>query len=107
MTLFTSAITVYVRDVRHILGIIGMLWMFATPIMWPISNLDGRNPIFRILLLYVNPIGGLMEGYHNILYRGTWPDFTLLAIAFAWANVALVVGTLVFNKAKKRFAEEM
>ena len=107
MTLFTSAITVYVRDVKHILGILGMLWMFATPIMWDISRLEGRNPIFKILLLYVNPMGGLIEGYHNILYYGTWPNFTLLAIAFTWATIALIVGTLVFNKAKKRFAEEM
>lgn len=107
MTLFTSAITVYVRDVRHILGIIGMLWMFASPIMWDISMLDNRNPVYKILLLYVNPTGGLIEGYHNILYRGTWPDFTLLGIGFAWAVVALVIGGLVFSKAKKRFAEEM
>lgn len=107
MTLFTSAITVYVRDVRHILGIIGMLWMFASPIMWDIGMLEGRNPIFKILLLYVNPIGGLLEGYHNVLYHGTWPDFSLLGIALAWAVVALIVGALVFSKAKKRFAEEM
>ena len=107
MTMFTSAITVYVRDVRHILGIISMLWMFASPIMWNISMLEGRNPVYKILLLYVNPMGGLIEGYHNILYYGKWPNFTLLAITFAWAVLALIVGTLVFNKAKKRFAEEM
>ena len=106
MTLFTSAITVYVRDVRHILGIIGMLWMFATPIMWFKEQFNDHHTI-QTLLIYVNPMGGLIEGYHNILYYGKWPDFTLLAIGLAWAVLALIVGTLVFNKAKKRFAEEM
>ncbi|MCQ2796660.1 MAG: ABC transporter permease [Bacilli bacterium] len=106
MTLFTSAITVYVRDVRHILGILGMLWMFATPLMWFKDTFDGHRTI-QTLLICVNPMGGLIEGYHNILYYGKWPDFVLLAFGLAWAILALIVGTLVFNKAKKRFAEEM
>ena len=66
MTMFTSAITVYVRDVRHILGIIGMLWMFATPIMWFKEQFAGHNTMLT-LLICVNPMGGLIEGYHNIL----------------------------------------
>lgn len=105
MTLFTSAITVYVRDVKHILGIIGMLWMFATPIMW---RLDGSKLAkWEWLFCYVNPMGGLIDGYHNILYYGIWPNFTYLAASTGWAILAMVVGMLVFSKAKKRFAEEM
>lgn len=106
MTLFTSAITVYVRDVRHILGIIGMLWMFATPIMWGASMLETR-PTLKLLLYYINPMTGLIEGYHNILNFGIWPEFTYIAASAGWAILALIVGALVFNKAKKRFAEEM
>lgn len=105
MTLFTSAITVYVRDVRHILGIIGMLWMFATPVMW---NLDGDRLIkWEWLLMYVNPMGGLIDSYHKVLYNGLWPNWYYVLVALAWAMVAMVIGSLVFSRAKRRFAEEM
>lgn len=107
MTMFTSAITVYVRDIRHILNILGMLWMFVTPVMWDTHMLDGRNPIFKILLIYVNPMTGLIEGYHNVLYHGQWPVFYYLGISAAWAVLALLIGWVVFAKTKKRFAEEM
>lgn len=106
MTMFTSAITVYVRDVRHILSIIGTLWMFATPIMWFKEQFSDHHTI-QTLLIYVNPMGGLIESYHDILYYGAWPDFNVLSIAFIWAILAMTIGILVFNKAKKRFAEEM
>lgn len=105
MTLFTSAITVYVRDVKHILGILSMLWMFATPIMWKLEG--DRFVKWGWLFMYVNPMGGLIDGYHNILYSGTWPNFLYLAASAGWAILAMIVGCLVFSKAKKRFAEEM
>ncbi|MCQ2791926.1 MAG: ABC transporter permease [Bacilli bacterium] len=109
MTLFTSAITVYVRDVRHILGIVGMLWMFSTPIMWKISNVldPGRMERWGWLFLYVNPMTGIIEACHSILYNGAWPNFTYLAASAGWAILAIIVGIPVFNKAKKHFAEEL
>lgn len=107
MTLFTSAITVYVRDIKHIMTILGMLWMFATPVMWDLGMLEGRNPAFKILLLYINPMGGLIDSYHSVLYSGTWPNFIYLSCSIGWAVAAIIVGSLVFNRAKRRFAEEM
>lgn len=106
MTLFTSAITVYVRDVRHILGIIGMLWMFATPIMWG-SDMLATRPNLKMILFYINPMTGLIEGFHNVLNFGKWPEFQYVGASAAWSALAIIVGILVFNKAKKRFAEEM
>lgn len=108
MTLFTSAITVYVRDMRHILGIIGMLWMFATPIMWSITiNPNPKIVKYLWVFMYLNPIGGLIDGYHCILYSGAWPNWYYILAGACWAILAMIVGMLVFNKAKKRFAEEM
>ena len=43
----------------------------------------------------------------DILYRGTWPDFKLLLVSFGYAILFLVVGFLVFEKLKRRFAEEI
>lgn len=113
MTLFTSAVTVYVRDVRHILNVIGMLWMFCTPIMWSMREMfdpiihPGRMEKWGWLFKYVNPMTGLIEGYHSVLYYGEWPDFSMLLAPLGWAIIILIIGYLVFEKAKKRFAEEM
>ena len=113
LTLFTSAITVYVRDVRHILGIISMLWMFCTPIMWSMKDMfdpgahPGRFERWGWLFLYVNPVTGLIEAYHSILYYGTWPNFTYLLGSCLWGVFFLIIGIFTFYKAKKRFAEEL
>lgn len=105
MVLFTSAVTVYVRDIKNILTILGTLWMFSTPIMWQLSG--DRFIKYEWLFMYVNPMGGLIDSYHKILYSGVWPNFIYIGVAACWALLAMVVGSLVFAKAKKRFAEEM
>ncbi len=109
MTFLCSSITVYFRDMQHILGIITMLWCYCTPIMYSLEIiLDGdKYEKYYKVFLYANPMTSIIEAYHNILYTGTWPNFLNLLIGLAYAIFFLVIGFLVFEKGKKRFAEEM
>ena len=109
MTFLCSTITVYLRDMQHILGIVTMLWCYCTPIMYSLENILGPEQYQKYypIFLYANPMTSIIEGYHNILYTGTWPNFLNLLVGLGYAVVFLVVGFLVFEKGKKRFAEEM
>lgn len=110
VTMFLSAITVYVRDVRQITNILGMMWMFATPVMWKLTdvlNTPERMNKYGWVFKYLNPMGGLIEGYHSVLYMGEMPNFKWLIAPACWAILALVVGVFTFEKLKKRFAEAM
>lgn len=109
VTLIFSATTVYFRDLKHIIGIISMLWMYCTPIMYRVENV--LNPThqqqFGWVFTYVNPLTVIIQGFQNVFYSGRWPDFSKLWVSVLWAFAFLLLGVLLFEKLKKRFAEEI
>lgn len=107
VTLLLSAMTPYIRDVKQVANVVGMVWMFATPVMWKLDDILVNHHRFGLVILYGNPMTGLIEGYHNILWAGKWPDFTRLISPICWAIGLLIIGYIVFEKCKKRFAEVM
>lgn len=103
MAMLTSAITVYFRDLEHILGIVTMAWMYVTPIMYDKSIVpENLMPIFNL-----NPMTHVIECYRAVLYEKKIPDLTTLLSAAGLGILILIVGILVFNKLQKRFAEEL
>ena len=105
----SSSITVYIRDLEHILGVFTMLWCYCTPIMYDARLILGPEGYAKYgwVFEYLNPMTGIVRAYQDILYRGTWPNFKLLLVSFGYAILFLVVGFLVFEKLKRRFAEEI
>lgn len=102
-TMIFSALTVYLRDIEHILGIISMAWMFMTPIMYKIDQVpDSVKCVF-----HYNPMTPIVTAYRDILYAGTVPKLNTLVGAVIWAAISLVAGFLIFERMKRRFAEEM
>lgn len=103
MAMLTSAITVYFRDLEHILGIVTMAWMYMTPIMYDKSIVpENLMPIFNL-----NPMTHVIECYRAVLYEKKIPDLTTLLSAAGLGILILIVGILVFNKLQKLFAEEL
>ena len=103
MAMLTSAVTVYFRDLEHILGIISMAWMYMTPIMYDKSIVPERlQPVFNI-----NPMTHVIECYRSVLYDKQFPDLSSLLSATALGIFFLLIGCLVFNKLQKHFAEEL
>lgn len=103
VTLMFSAMTVYVRDLQHILGILSMLLQFLSPVMYSTS----RVPVEMQKLFNLNPMASILECYRSILYYKQVPDITTLGGAALLALVILVLGELIFNKLQKGFAEEL
>ena len=103
VTLFVSALTVYFRDLEHIMGIVSMLFFYLTPIVYSADLIPER---FR-LMLSINPMYHIVEGYRFILYRSSPPNFNMLLLCLGASLVVLFIGALVFRKLKRRFAEEL
>jgi ABC-2 type transport system permease protein len=96
-----SAVTVYFRDLQHIMGIIALAWKFLTPIMYSIDRIpENLLPIFLL-----NPMTPVITAYREILYYGRTPDLFLLLHAAIFGIVILIIGIIVFGQLKKRFAE--
>jgi len=103
VTLFFSALTVYVRDLAHILGILSMLLQFLTPVMYSIERIPLKlRPIFNL-----NPMAPIIQCYREILYYKQVPNISTLGLATLFGIVIVILGELIFSKLQKGFAEEL
>lgn len=101
--LISSAVTVYVRDVEYILGIVTMAWQFLTPVMYSLEQVPEEIlPIF-----YLNPMTSIVVAYRDILYYGQYPKMETLTQALCFSLALLVIGLIVFGRLKRHFAEEL
>ncbi|MFZ2538007.1 MAG: ABC transporter permease [Oscillospiraceae bacterium] len=99
----TSAITVYFRDLEHILGIVSMAWMYLTPIMYSLEIVPKE---YKSLFM-LNPMTSIITAYRDILYYGRIPQMDTLLHALSFGFIVLLIGIITFSLLKKRFAEEL
>ena len=103
MSLLTSAITVYFRDLEHILSIVAMAWMYLTPVVYSKDIVpDKYLPLFNL-----NPMTHIIDCYRTVQYDKQVPDLSSLLLAAGLGVFFLIFGTLVFNRLQKHFAEEL
>ncbi|MBZ5535393.1 MAG: ABC transporter permease [Acidobacteriia bacterium] len=95
-----SALSVIYRDVRHALPFIIQLWMFATPIIYPLSLVPGK---WRWLIRF-NPLSGLIEGYRASLF-GLPFDWIGLSFSAGLTLICFYAFGRVFRHMEKIFAD--
>jgi ABC-2 type transport system permease protein len=103
IVLIVSALTVYFRDLEHILGIIIMAWQFLTPVMYPESFVPSQYQA----ILYLNPMTPIIISFRDVLYYGKMPVVENLVYAFLWSLIIFICGFLLFGKLQKDFAAEL
>lgn len=99
----SSAINVYVRDTEHLINFFVSMLFYATPILYSPSTL----PSHLKTILNLNPMATVINGYRDILYYQVLPDFKMLFIVLILSVILLFIGSLVFSKLEKGFAEEV
>jgi ABC-2 type transport system permease protein len=100
--LLLSALNVYYRDVQHFIGIVLMVWMYLTPIIYPITSVGRYATIVKL-----NPMTEMTNCFRSALYYGHLPTLVDFSYFTGWALLVLVVGWLVFNRLQNNFAEEL
>ena len=103
MALIVSALTVYLRDLEYLLGIVTMAWQFLTPVMYSLADV----PTQIVPAFLCNPMSSIIIAYRDILYYKQAPKAETLIQAFLFGIALLVIGWSVFGKLKRRFAEEL
>lgn len=98
-----SGITVYFRDLEHIISIFTMLWQFMTPIMY---NVDAVPQEIRGYFM-LNPMTPIIMAYRDILYYKQAPEMQSLIMSFTMGFVFLWCGWSLFEHLQKHFAEEL
>ena len=102
--LFLAAATVYFRDLQHFIVILLQLLFWGAPIIYDMSLIQTNHPgAAKILLL--NPITPCVIAFRECVLIGKVPGPWRLLYAFAVSLVAVVIGSLYFNKHERRMAE--
>lgn len=104
---------VYFRDVTHLSGIVFQAWFYLTPVLYPVSIVADKSrdvgPLLggvTILDLYrLNPMERFLEVFRNLLYDNRLPELDSVLYCMAWTVVALVAGSMVFQRHQGRLAE--
>ena len=103
ISFIVSAITVYFRDLEHIIGIILMAAFYGTPIVYKLEQLPANLQV----LMKLNPMTHLINAYRAIFYYHQLPNMKMLGILFIASIGLTVVGYYIFKKLQKGFAEQL
>ena len=98
-----AGVTVYFRDLEHIMGIFVMMWQFLTPIMYSVDQVpENLHGIFMM-----NPMTPIIICYRDILYWRQAPQLQNLLLSLGLGLLFLLLGWFLFDHLQKRFAEEL
>ena len=100
--LIGSALTVFYRDVRFIVPLGLQLWMYATPIIYPLKLVEDNLPQFRTLYA-LNPMVGIVESYRDVILEGVPPNFSDLGLAAAVSIILFIVAYIIFKRLEVLF----
>lgn len=103
MGLIVSSLTVYFRDLEHIISVGLNMLFYLTPIVYSIDFIPSHYLVFFKL----NPMFHIINVYRDILYYHRIPDLASLGILFIVSVSFFVVCYWLFTKLEKRFAEEL
>ena len=100
MGILLATLSVAYRDVKYITPFLIQLWMYSSPVIYPVSIVPKK----WLWLLSLNPMCGLIDGCRSSLF-GTPFDWPSLGISAAVSAVMVLCGLLYFKAAERRFAD--
>jgi lipopolysaccharide transport system permease protein len=101
VTLLTSASNVFYRDVNPVVQIALQLWLYVTPVAYPLSAVPENLRWFFLL----NPLTGVVEGLRAVLVFGRAPDWQVVGISATLILIVFTSGLVLFKRTDKYFAD--
>jgi len=96
-----SSMTTKYRDLTILFTFIVQLWMYATPIIYPLSTMSAK----RQWIMALNPVTSLVETFkYGTMGVGTF-SWGQLGYSFGFMIVLLAIGIIVFNKVQRSFMD--
>jgi ABC-type polysaccharide/polyol phosphate export systems, permease component len=99
--LFLSAVQVRFRDIGVAMPLLLQIWMFATPVVYPLSAVPQRLRSIYAL----NPTVGVIENFRRVMLQGVAPDLHSLATSAIAAAILLPLAYLYFKRVEATMAD--
>lgn len=99
----TCAVVVFFKDLTQILNILLQIGIWATPILWDINS----APAGWVLILKLNPLVYIVEGYRSSIYGREWFFQDFFSTMYFWIVTVVLfgIGGAVFRRLKVHFAD--
>ena len=98
--LWLSALNVLYRDVQYMIPFLVQLWMYLSPVVYPVTYITGPWRVVYAL----NPMVGVIQGFRWALVGGAPPD-KLVAVSVVVVLILLVTGLYYFRRMERTFAD--
>ena len=99
-SIWVSALVVRYRDLRHAISFFVQIWLFATPIVYPLSIVPER---WRTLIM-VNPMAGVVETFRRAMFGQEVNGLPLLWAVFV-AVLLILTGSVYFRRIERMVAD--
>ena len=100
--ILVSSMTTKYRDLTILFTFIVQLWMYGTPIVYPISMVT--NDALRMLIM-ANPMTSVIEAFKYATFGQGYFSWLALGYSFTFMTILLVLGIVVFNKVQRSFMD--
>jgi lipopolysaccharide transport system permease protein len=116
IALMLSVANVYFRDTQYLLSIVLQIWMYLTPIIYPITLVQTQSdktggligtPVSIIDIYRLNPMEHFVNLFRQLMYDNRWPDGVEWIVCAACAIVSLGIGLIVFRRNERNLAEAL
>lgn len=118
-SILVAGVTVYARDTRYGIPMILQIFMYASPVVYPLARLAGPPYIdtagqvvkpflhgtLKRIYPYANPLAPVLDGFRRVLIHGQWPQWKPFTFAFVVAAVALGLAYLWYKHIDRNFAD--
>lgn len=101
ISLILAAFNLFYRDIQYLLSLVLMLWMYLTPIMYPVEII----PLKFRFLFSLNPMAVIVNAYREVILGGGMPNLNSLGIAFFMSLGVFGLGFILFKKLEGKFAD--
>lgn len=101
LSLIMSAFNLFYRDIQYVMGLVLMIWMYLTPVIYPVELFP---PEYR-WIFQLNPMAVIINAYRQVILGGGAPNFFSLSIALGLSLALLFIGYKLFKKLEGQFAD--
>lgn len=95
--LWVSSLTVKYRDISFVMGFLIQIWLYITPIIYPMSMVSEKWKF----VVAVNPLAPILDVYRYAFFGSGYPEYKYLLISAITSILILLTGVLIFNKTER------
>lgn len=101
ISMLLSSLAVFFRDITHLYGVILMIWMYLTPIFYPLD--PALFPPAVISVIKANPLYHYVTFFRSLVMLGQVPDIRSWLICAFYSALSVLVGWDIFRRLEKKF----